>query len=100
GLLPKEGEKTLLVKFKVLSRSCVECRVEDNGIGREAAKKMAKQKQSLATSLIEQRLQTFSLLRKENYTMRMIDKTGTSGLPGGTVVLITLPILKNEKYAQ
>ena len=60
GLMMKEGKGTITLRVKILERSVI-CEIEDNGIGRTAARKISDikstyNKKSLGTSITYNRL--------------------------------------------
>ena len=59
--------------------------IEDNGIGREAAKQIAKEKNGMATKLIKERLEILQEKQGEMYRLKTID------LDEGTRVEIVIP---------
>ncbi|MBL7932700.1 MAG: histidine kinase [Bacteroidia bacterium] len=91
GLLKKQGEKLLTIYFSLVEDKYILCVIEDNGIGKENKKNSAIfDKASLATSFIEQRLQTLNRIHGLHCEMSIEYKTGQSG----TKMKILLPILK------
>jgi len=97
GLLPKEGSKHLSISFKIVNERALSCIIEDNGVGREEAKKretIGKGK-SLAITFIEQRLQLMAKIYKTDYGILIVDKINHTGESQGTRIIATIPILKN-----
>lgn len=95
GLLPKKGEKQLRIEFVAGSGKNIHCIIEDNGIGRDEARKKQNQykKTSLAMSFVTQRI---SLIRKTLRTdggLRITDKKDAEGYATGTRVELTLPVI-------
>jgi tetratricopeptide (TPR) repeat protein len=72
--------------------------VEDNGIGREKARKLEinKKHQAMATFITKERLALLSKRFKQDYVMELIDLKDESGLPKGTLVKLTMPFLHME----
>lgn len=99
GLLHKKEDRVLAVDFKMFS-SVLECRIEDNGIGLEASRKMnesrAKTHRSFGTGAVKKRLALLNEGRKEQISVEMKDVTDPSKGITGTHVLLRIPIL-NEK---
>ena len=95
GLLPKEGEKHLLISVKQENNFLV-FEIEDNGIGRTSAKILKEKKRldykSRGLSVTEQRIKM--LQKEENQgSVSFIDlKDGIDGKPSGTKVVISVPI--------
>ena len=69
------------------------CEIEDDGIGRAAAKALGGQKphRSMASRINEDRIEL--LRRSENaaFNLEIIDKTDEEGKASGTRVIIRLP---------
>lgn len=96
GLLPKRGSKYLRVTFAMLNEKTLSCTIEDNGVGRKTASQaeLTEKKRSLAISFIEQRLSFYSKLEKSEYKVIITDKFSDLGEPEGTIVILTIPIIK------
>ncbi|MBA3682261.1 MAG: histidine kinase [Bacteroidetes bacterium] len=97
GLLPKQGDKQLNIFIQVVDDKTLSCIIEDNGIGRENARKREtpEKDKSLAINFIGQRLQLMSEIYKSNYNVVLADKSDENGESLGTIVTITIPILNN-----
>lgn len=96
GLFHRENGGILLLKFEQgADHTELVCTIEDNGVGREAAKKINEStsaKESYGTTLTNQLLDVFKQYEKLDIKMSYADKD----LPEtGTVVTLTL---KNIKY--
>jgi two-component system, LytTR family, sensor kinase len=98
GLRSKRGGM-LKVDFKLLDENTILCSVEDNGIGRELARKMQERDgyhlhhKSRGTSITEQRLEILHSSRKDKFSVTTIDlKDPLSNEPIGTRVEIKIPI--------
>jgi len=80
GLQNKSGEKRINVEV-VRSEPGLTISIEDNGIGREAAKQIAKDKNGKGTNLVKERLEVLQQKQGEKYQLEIIDlhgeKTGT-----------------------
>jgi len=96
GLRMKEGEKKLWLRFMTTDQHLI-IEIEDNGIGREKAAAIKKQKlgaeqfESKGTTLSQQRIE---LLNRQQTTMakvEIIDLPDAGKQPGGTKVIIQLP---------
>jgi two-component sensor histidine kinase len=101
GLLPKEGEKELSVSFEVISEKLISCVIEDNGVGMNASANskipvIENKKRSLAINFIEQRLLLLGKLKNVSSQIRISDKISSDGIPGGTIVKITIPIIEGS----
>lgn len=92
GLLnKKEADKKLNICFRK-EKNHIICEVDDNGIGRSAAKSIKSPYKKLTKSrgleLTEKRLQ--KLHRSEEKNIEIIDKMDTYGIPIGTRVIIKI----------
>jgi two-component system, LytTR family, sensor kinase len=98
GLRSKRGGM-LKVDFKLLDEDTILCVVEDNGIGRELARKMQERDgyhlhhKSRGTSITEQRLEILHSSRKDKFSVTTIDlRDAITNEPSGTRVEIKIPI--------
>lgn len=90
GLLHKNGDRTLKVRFSDYDEKRLRCVVDDNGVGRRAAKPQGG-RQSLATELIKQRLEVLSKMHDTQFTLHITDKKEAGGESLGTAVEILIP---------
>lgn len=92
GLKPKSEKGFLKISF-TLEEDILVCEIEDDGIGRAAAKALGGQKphRSMASRINEDRIEL--LRRSENaaFNLEIIDKTDEEGKASGTRVIIRLP---------
>lgn len=97
GLLPKVGDKSVTISFNQLNDKTLRVIIDDNGIGREEAKKNTplKKNKSIAINFIQQRLAVMCKIYQCNYGIVISDKTDESGESTGTKIIATLPILKD-----
>jgi LytS/YehU family sensor histidine kinase len=95
GLLPKNGERNLVVAFEAAHNKTIRCIIDDNGIGRAASmkKEATFKKKSLALSFINQRIRLMRKTLKVDCSVDIIDKTNAAGESTGTKVVIVLPVL-------
>ncbi len=97
GLRHKQGDKKLVIAFHE-KETFIEVLIEDNGIGREAAKAMSQpessKKQSLGISISTEQLQMMEALTKCKTTLAIEDLYSTSGEPAGTRVLLSIPVVE------
>jgi len=97
GLSSKEGDKTLSVSFIELDNNYLKITITDNGIGRKKSAELKKnkmyKKDSVGIQLTEDRLKNFSLNRKGNYKVNIIDLFTEDHQPNGTKVEITIPLV-------
>jgi len=93
GLMHKKGEKKLMVKFLTKQDSLI-ITIEDNGIGRVAAQKIAKKRsskhKSFAINSYKKRFNLFNSLRHEYINFEIIDLKNDKNIPSGTRVTITI----------
>jgi sensor histidine kinase YesM len=91
GLLHKEGRRTLKIEVKKDGDKTI-CIIEDNGIGREKAKKVqseqTKARKSFGTQLILDRLQVNQEMTKNKFDVKIIDKKDNGRASGTRVELI------------
>ncbi len=96
GLRHKEGFKKLLISFSADDK-IIYVTIEDNGIGREAAKAFNHdsdvKKQSLGIKISEEQLEMVGSLSKEKSGIIIEDILSETGLVAGTRVILTIPIL-------
>lgn len=96
GLMPKQGMKKLSLVFKLVNDDMLECIVEDNGIGREAALKLKNETQagpkhqSRGLRLVYDRLQLLQQQFRKPFTATISDITDNSGHVTGTKVSLVL----------
>jgi hypothetical protein len=95
GLLPKKGERFLVVKFSNLDEKRILCVIEDNGVGRNysAKHKDPLKKKSLAIEFIKQRLELLEKSTGTACSFKIIDKNKETHLGEGTIVEIIIPKL-------
>lgn len=96
GLLPKTGNKELIVAFEKMNDKTLICVIEDNGIGRKVRKisEGAEKKSSFAISFIEQRLLLMSKMSGKEYKIDIVDLKDAESNAAGTRVIMTIPIIK------
>lgn len=100
GLMHKEGERLLTVRFSEKD-DCIECIVEDNGIGREKASEaklttgQGSKHTSKGIAVSIERLQAMGNGNGKHGSMRIIDLKDESGKARGTMVEIIFPIKNN-----
>jgi ligand-binding sensor domain-containing protein/putative methionine-R-sulfoxide reductase with GAF domain/two-component sensor histidine kinase len=94
GLLHKEGLRSLTVKFAEDSFENLVCIVEDNGIGREAARHIHRKNHSgKGIAVAEERLRTYNVQHAVKSQVFIEDLKDIRGLATGTRVIVTLPLL-------
>jgi LytS/YehU family sensor histidine kinase len=96
GLMPLEGKGLVKIDIK-LEKDYLLCRIEDNGIGREAAheRKAGRENNhnSLGTQIAVSRLDLVNELYGTSLKTRYTDLKDMNGDPAGTLVEIHIPIL-------
>ncbi len=94
-LSKRKGELKLI--FNRLDNSVIQCIVEDNGIGRENAKKIKQQKEifhkSMGLSITSERLDFLNLNEKKEARVNIIDLFDTYSNASGTKIEIFIPII-------
>lgn len=95
GLLHRKGEKKLNVDFR-LDGQVIEVVIDDNGIGRAAARQLAERKpsrhKSFATAANQRRLELLNAGRDRAIGVQFIDKTSEDGAASGTTVILRVPL--------
>jgi len=97
GLAPKTGYKKLLIRICPAS-PYIKIIIEDNGIGREKAKKISAQKninlkkESMGIKITKERLEVFTQALKNKFKIEYIDLYDDENLPQGTRVNIFIPV--------
>ena len=95
GLQQYEGIGRVKISF-VKYKETVVFKVSDNGIGREASRKMQensmKNDESLSTNIFKERLFTLNKYSGQKITHDIIDLKDAEGIAKGTMVVINIPI--------
>ncbi|MBK9012777.1 MAG: histidine kinase [Saprospiraceae bacterium] len=90
GLLHKEGQRRLHIRFETDTEENLVCTVEDNGIGREAAHKTngngRHAGKGMSTGI--ERLQALNSRHHQQNALEIIDLTAADGTASGTKVRI------------
>ncbi len=95
GLLHKEGDRRLTITIIKKAEQLV-CTIVDNGIGREAAFGMKKNKsshESLGTRITQKRIDLINSLNKSGIGVQYFDLSDNKGIANGTKVEITIPVI-------
>jgi tetratricopeptide (TPR) repeat protein len=96
GLIPKEGKGFVNIDLK-LKDDYILCVIEDNGIGREAAKERNLKREgnhnSLGTQITKSRLDLVNELYGTSLQTIYTDLTNENGEPAGTRVEIHIPLI-------
>jgi len=93
GLLKKEGEKNIHVRF-YKKDNFIFCEIEDNGIGRVKAGELnlRKQHKSLGTVITKEMFETLHKIKETKHDVEIIDLYDENHLPLGTKVVIEMEI--------
>ncbi|MCP4178130.1 MAG: hypothetical protein GY756_10215, partial [bacterium] len=98
GLVHKEGDKQLTVELKEENDNIIVV-VEDNGVGREKAQEIKKNKnakhQSLGTNITGKRIELINKLYNRNFKVEYIDLYDTTRKPSGTKIILKIPVIIN-----
>ena len=96
GLMPGEGKGIVKIDLK-LNSAYINCTIEDNGIGRDAAQKIREKSEnnhnSLGTQIVTSRLDLVNSLYGTSLKTIYTDLKDEKGEPEGTRVEIHIPIL-------
>jgi tetratricopeptide (TPR) repeat protein len=96
GLVQKEGPGNLMISVRK-SDSLIIVSVEDNGIGREKARQIMKEKKpghkSCGIQITESRIGLINDLYKSSMRLQTLDLTDNEGNPTGTRVVVEFPII-------
>jgi len=95
GLMHKSGDRKLQIRFECLDGDMFRCIIEDNGIGREAARKLKSAKsgsnthQSKGMQITADRIE---LLQRQGQTasLQILDNSDEQGAAAGTTIIIEL----------
>lgn len=93
GLMPKQGDRRVDIRFGMLREDMLECTITDNGIGRIAAARLRnneKPHQSKGLSLVYDRLHILSQQYGQAFTVSIEDLVTTDDLPAGTEVKLNI----------
>jgi len=95
GLQYKKSHRLLKLHLSMEDEDFVRCEIEDNGIGREAAMQIKKQKgkthDSKAMKITDERIQILKKLYGFGPSVEIIDLVD-EGVARGTIVIVKLPI--------
>ena len=99
GLSLKEGEKQLKIKLENdVKAKCINILIIDNGIGREKALALKKQrihnKKSLGIQLTKDRLKAFMKEFNRDFSIKIIDLFDINDSANGTQIIIKIPYQK------
>lgn len=94
GLRHKEGKGCICIRFTVENDSLL-FSVQDDGIGRDKARELEKEKKhrSMATSITRERLEMLGRRLKKSYPLQITDLKDDSGKASGTLVSFRMPCI-------
>lgn len=96
GIRHKETKGKINVRFRLENKKVI-CEVEDDGVGREKAWEVEYQKRkthkSLATEIINDRIQSLNKKLKQKISLSIIDLKSDTLEPKGTRVVLNIPYL-------
>ena len=100
GLMHKEEEGKLDIRFSTTSQGALQVTIEDNGIGRakanELRSKQVLKKKSYGSTLSSDRLKSFDQWQHTASSLHIEDLFGVDGEASGTRVTILLPIMDQK----
>lgn len=103
GLMNKEGKGRLKIKVEQSDEEII-CLVEDDGVGREKADAIKKQRQmqhvSMGTRITEDRLKLINSLYGSDLKIQYTDLKDGAGTGCGTIVSIQIPIMNPNPKSQ
>lgn len=91
GLINKKGEKNICITFKPSGSDCIECIIEDNGLGRKLTSRIELDKKPLATVFVQTRLNLINKMHHLHCSITIEDKPNNAG----TIVKLILPLYNN-----
>lgn len=96
GLSSKKGSKKVSLEVLKISEDFIQIDIEDNGVGREQAFRIKKNKslnrRSIGIDLTKQRLQNFTNEFKDDFSLDYFDLKDAEGKAIGTKVSIKIPL--------
>lgn len=92
GLLHQEGKRLLMIRFEQAAGDRLQCTVEDNGIGREAARAYSRNGGQLGKGLSVgiERIKTLNHQYGQQNSLEIVDLVDEAGMQSGTKILLTL----------
>ncbi len=98
GITPKKTKGKIKIDFQ-LNLSSILCIIEDDGIGREKAMELKKQKKSKhkshGTNITNRRIELINKLYNKNFKVEFIDLKNENGIGCGTKVILQIPKIFN-----
>jgi hypothetical protein len=103
GVAHKKDKGHILVSI-ALGVDCLECVVEDNGVGRQKAQELKRHSisthKSVGLQVTEERLYLISRHKGKRGSVQMIDLYDDDNTPSGTKVSIQLPFMEEKEVLQ
>ena len=102
GLMHKQGEKKLEIRFTATADDNIMCTIEDNGIGRHHARLLQHKKlrsvihESKGISIVEERLKLLQQKTGKPAQVQMEDLFDDRQEPAGTRIIIVIPFYNAE----
>lgn len=95
GLYHKEGDRWLRISVEQKQKAVL-VQIDDNGVGRTAARSFAQAGEhlSFASGANAERMALLNQLQNLNIDLQILDKMGANGVPAGTTVQIILTPLQ------
>ena len=96
GLMSKQGHRRLQISFSLSSYNNLQCVIQDNGIGRDAAARIREQSgntvnhKSMGMGLVYERLSILEQQYQQSFTVNIKDIKHPDGAIQGTEVLLNL----------
>jgi ligand-binding sensor domain-containing protein len=96
GISPLQGRKGIVTVTFELSGKYIECNIDDDGIGIEAAREnnqsVLRDRPSVGNSITENRINMFNSTTKEKIILRTIDKKSVNPSATGTLIQLFFPV--------
>jgi len=98
GLLHKSGDDGVLRIRITREGERLLCEVDDNGVGRAAARELAQKRshRSFGASITEERLRLLCRVTGTDFHLEIIDKTDEDGKPSGTRIIFAIPYISKN----
>ncbi|MFS4455157.1 tetratricopeptide repeat protein [Maribacter sp. 2304DJ31-5] len=96
GLSSKEGEKNIILDVDKGQDGFINIAITDNGVGRDAAEKIKKNKvlkrKSVGIDITKERLANFSRDYQNSFHVEIVDLYDGTNKPNGTKIILHIPI--------
>jgi LytS/YehU family sensor histidine kinase len=95
GLMNKQKHGQIKINFRKLNDTFIECSVQDNGVGREEARRLSStersDRKSRATQIVQERIELFNRNKKYKIELHFTDLM-ENDLATGTLVTLKIPV--------